>query len=340
MTKIFTNWKFFAGIIISLFFMYLSFHKVAFGKMLDAFSHSNFWYLVPAVIIFFLSVWLRAFRWKFLLEPIARVETKILFSSLTIGYMANTFLPAHLGEFLRAIILSKKRPVAVGSAFSTIVTERIIDVFTLLFLMAVAIIIFPFPAIVRKSGYVTFAAIVILLILLLLLKRYRTAGVAVLNKMARPLPHSIHSKMEQLINSFLDGIVGLKSWSHYLIVIVLSILIWACYAFIFQLAFYAFDFVHLYSLPWYAMLILLVITTISVLIPSSPGYVGTYHFLCQFSLSLFSVPKDPALSYAFVVHGINFLPVLILGLILFSAEEMSLRNIQPQAILNTTKEKV
>ena len=296
--------------------------------MLSAFSHSNFWYFIPALFLMFFSHWLRAVRWRFLLQPIARIDTGVLFSSLLIGYMANTFLPAHLGEFLRAMILSKKRPVPAGSVFGTIVTERIIDVFTLLLLMVVSIVIFPFPEIVRKSGYVTFAGIMVLFVFLLMIKRYRTAGLSVVGKVTGFLPHSVQSKLTHLIQSFLDGIVGLKSWSHYVIVTVLSILIWTCYVFIFQLAFYAFDFVNLYSLPWYASLVLLVITTISILIPSSPGYVGTYHFLCQFALGLFSVPESPALSYAFVVHGINFIPILIVGLILYSAQNIRVGNLK------------
>ena len=108
----------------------------------------------------------------------------------------------------------------------------------------------------------------------------------------------------------------------------LSIAIWFCYGMAFQMGFYAFDFVRIYALPWMAALVLLVITTISVLVPSSPGYVGTYHYLCQLSLGLFAVPESPALTFAFVLHGINFLPILIVGLILISAEGMSVKSLQ------------
>jgi hypothetical protein len=109
--------------------------------------------------------------------------------------------------------------------------------------------------------------------------------------------------------------------------------IWACYAYIFQLLFHAFGFVADYSLPWSASLVLLVITTFSVLIPSSPGYVGTYHYLCVYTLGLFPtpVPESEALSFAFLAHGINFLPILIVGLFLISAAGMSVKNLQRQA---------
>ncbi|UCF56034.1 MAG: flippase-like domain-containing protein, partial [Deltaproteobacteria bacterium] len=60
----------------------------------------------------------------------------------------------------------------------------------------------------------------------------------------------------------------------------------------------------------------------SVVVPSSPGYVGTYHFLCQVSLGMFGVPVSPALSFAAVVHAVNFLPVLAVALLFASYEGM------------------
>ena len=73
-----------------------------------------------------------------------------------------------------------------------------------------------------------------------------------------------------------------------------------------------------------ASLILLVITTIAVVVPSSPGYVGTYHYLCQITLALFGIPAGPALSFAAVVHGVNFIPVLVAGLFFAQHEGMAI----------------
>jgi len=63
-------------------------------------------------------------------------------------------------------------------------------------------------------------------------------------------------------------------------------------------------------------------------VPSSPGYVGTYHWLCQVSLAMFGVPAGPALSFAILTHGVNFLPVLIAGLILASYEGVEIFKVQ------------
>lgn len=323
-----THLKLFFGLLLGAVFMYFAFRKVNFSQMGDAFKQANYWYLLLAVFFIFFSHWMRAVRWHYLMAPIQKIKIKHLLSALIIGYMANTFTPAHLGEFLRAYVLSKKSQVRTSSIFGTIVIERIIDVITLLFLMALTFVVFPFPDWVSTSGYLMFVGVLILLILLIVMKKHSDAFLRILNKILRPLPEKISlkisSKVGGLLHSFLDGVVGLKNWRHYVITAVLSLLIWGCYGAILQVHLYAFDFVSQYDLPWTATLVVLVITTISVIVPSSPGYVGTYHWLCQLSLGLFAVPKSEALTLAFVLHGINFIPVLIVGLILAGVEGVSL----------------
>ena len=331
MKKLFADWKVIAGILLSIFFLYIAFSHVQFKLMWEAFKSANYWYIIPAVLLMFLSHWWRSVRWRFLMEPVQYVETRVLFSALLVGYMANTFLPAHLGEFLRAYMVGKKRSVSSSAVFATIVVERLIDVFTLLVLMALTIIVFPFPDWVKTSGYLSLVGVFVLFGMLVLMKRNREKTLELISKIMKPFPDKWSQKLHHLVYSFLDGIVPLKRKSDYFWVTVLSILIWACYMFIFQVSFYAFNFINLYHLPWTAALVLLVITTISVLVPSSPGYVGTYHYLCQLSLGLFAVPESPALTFAFVVHGINFLPILIVGLIILSKEGMNIKSLQSQS---------
>jgi uncharacterized protein (TIRG00374 family) len=325
--RIARHWKAVAGTLLSLLFIYLAFRKVDFGQMATAFAGADYRLVAPVLAVIFLGLLLRAWRWQFLLAPMRSVPLPALFSSLAIGYMANTVLPAHLGEFARACHARGKSAMSASAIFATIVIERLIDIFTLLILMGLALAVFPFPAWVRKSGVIMLFLVVALFALLLLLKRHRGRALAACRRLTAFLPAALAGKLNQLLEKFLDGIVALKAASHYLMVGLLSVAIWACYALTFQLLFYAFDFVRIYHLPWTAALVALVITTISVVVPSSPGYVGTYHFLCQVSLGLFAVPKGPALSYAFVLHACNIFPVFFLGLFILSREKISLASL-------------
>ncbi len=315
------------GILVGVFFAFLAVRKVDFAQMSQAFETANYWYLLLTLPILFFSHFLRALRWRYLLDPVKRLDIGSLFSSLIIGYMANVLMPAHLGEILRAYVLSKKRRIAASSAFATIVMERIIDVFALLALMVLTIFIYPFPSWVKKSGYFMFAGTLGLLVFLVLLKKSSSQMQGVLAFFSRPFSQRFQQRIGDVLERFVSGIVPLKRRSDYAVVAVLSVLIWVCYGFIFYFCLLAFDFVRTYHLPWSASLVLLVVTTIGVVIPSSPGYVGTYHYLCQVSLALFDVPAGPALSFATVVHGVNFLPVLAVGFVLSYFEGMALSRI-------------
>jgi uncharacterized protein (TIRG00374 family) len=318
------------GILIAIFFIFLAVRKVDFIQMLKAFEMANYWYLVPTLPILMFSHLLRAFRWRYLLDPIKRLDTESLFSSLIIGYMANLLMPAHLGEMLRAYILSKKRGIAGSATFATIVMERVIDVFSLLALMVLTVLIYPFPAWLKKSGYILFAGTLGSFMLLILIKKMNPETLSILDIALRPFPRRLQQKTQNVLEGFKSGIVPLKSWADYSAVSLLSIVIWVCYGLVFYFSLNAFDFIRTYHLPWSTSLILLVMTTIGIVIPSSPGYVGTFHYLCQISLALFGIPVGPALSFATVVHGTIFLPVLVLGLILSYFEGVTLSNILQQ----------
>jgi glycosyltransferase 2 family protein len=316
--------KLFIGILISLFFMALAFRKVDFGQMWTSLKTANYLYFLPAIAIVFLSHLLRAFRWRYLLDPIRRLDISSLFSSLIIGYAANVVTPAHLGEVLRSYVLSKKRELPMSAILATVVMERIIDVFSLLSLMVVAIFIHPFPEWVVRSGYIMFAATLGLLFLLVLLKNSQSFTRMFLGLVRRILPDRIAYRIGIMTGRFISGIVPLRKWHDYITVTFLSMAIWACYGLVFQVSLHAFGFVEAFRLGWDVSLILLVITCIAVVVPSSPGYVGPYHYLCQIALAMFAVPAGPALSYATVVHAISFLPVLLVGLPLANYEGMSL----------------
>ena len=309
------NWKLWVGLLVGALCLYLAFRKVDFGQMWVSLKSANYWVLLPAALIVFFSHFLRAFRWRYLLDPVKRVNTPSLFSALIIGYGANMIVPAHLGEFLRAYVLSQKHKIPMGSVLATIVMERIIDVFSLLVLMFLAVLIYPFPDWVVKSGYIMFAAALGLFVFLVFYKKSSDRADILLHIILRPVPERIGSRIRRSTERFFSGILPLKRRGDYVAVVLLSVCIWICYGFVFHVCFQAFDFIEAFRLPWYAGLILLVITTISVVVPSSPGYVGPYHYLCQVSLAMFAVPESPALSYAAVVHGVNFLPVLALALL-------------------------
>ena len=315
--------KLVVGIAISGLFLYLAFGKIDFNQMKESFQQANYWLLIPAALMTFIAHWIRAYRWQFFLKSIKKVPVKRLFSATLIGYMGNTILPAHLGELFRANVIGNNEKISTSSTLATLVIERIIDVFSLLVIMVVSLLIYPFPSWVTKSGYIMFVLTIGLFLFLVLLKRQNQRTINLLHKGLSILPKSIAAKIEALILAFLDGINGMKRRRDYGIVFGLSLFIWFFYWANLHLVMISFNLTQNYDVNLVSSLVLLVITTIAVVVPSSPGYVGTYHYLCQLSLELFGVPRSVGLSIAFVAHGVSILPTALIGMVLAWKEGIS-----------------
>ena len=316
------------GLSVSVFFLYLAFRRIDPNKMGQALGAVRYPFLLIALLLLFLSHWLRAKRHRYFLEPIKPISTGSLFSALMVGYMANTLLPAHLGELVRAVLIGQKERIPKVSVLATIAVERIVDVFCLLILMGMTFIAYPFPEEIRLSGYLTFVFAAVLGAFFLFLKKRPDKALSLVEAVSRPLSKKISDKLVELLGSFRDGLVPLQQPWHYAIVALLSVLVWACYAGLFFVTLYAFDFVETYHLPWSASLVVLVITTVSIVVPSSPGYVGTYHWLCMVALRLFGVSESPALSFAIVAHAISVLPVSLVGGVLAWKEGISISKVE------------
>jgi uncharacterized membrane protein YbhN (UPF0104 family) len=168
------------------------------------------------------------------------------------------------------------------------------------------------------------------------MKIYTNATLNFVLIVLKPFPQSIKDRIESLTQSFLDGLKPMKSRFDYGIIFWLSIMIWLCYWAVIYINFYTFNLVTEYHLNITAGLVLLVITTISVVVPSSPGYIGTYHWLCQISLALFHVPRAIGLTYAIVVHAMNFFPLFLVGFVFAWREGIRLTKVQKQENFDPT----
>ena len=105
---------------------------------------------------------------------------------------------------------------------------------------------------------------------------------------------------------------------------VLSLLVWIPNILVIWLLFVSFGF----SLPVYAPIVLFVILTIGIMIPSAPGFVGTIQYCCVLGLGLFSIPDSQALSYSIVYHAGVFIPLTGAGLVCLLIEGISFSDLK------------
>ena len=122
----------YAGYLISIVLVYLAFRKVQFAALWNSISEANYWWVLVNVAFVMAMMYYRAYRWKFMVDPIKKVGMSKLFSSTMIGFMASNVLPLRLGEFVRAWSLGRIADMSRSAVLATIVIERIFDSFALL----------------------------------------------------------------------------------------------------------------------------------------------------------------------------------------------------------------
>jgi uncharacterized protein (TIRG00374 family) len=243
-----------------------------------------------------------------------------------VGYMMNNVLP-RAGELARPYTIGKLETISGGAAFGTIVFERIMDTVTFLLLVVAMPLVYHGP--LRESfpwlteAGVMIALVVFPLIVLLVTLMYRRDWTDTILRVAmRILPKKFSARMDRLVHNFLDGFLFLKHPSNFLIIIVLSILIWFLYAVQMYLALFAFGIQGVVGLG--GAIVLLAISSIGVAMPT-PGATGTYHaFTSQTLISLFGIDGAVSLSYATVTHAVNFIAVTVIGVYFFLKDNISI----------------
>jgi len=122
---------------------------------------------------------------------------------------------------------------------------------------------------------------------------------------------------------FISGILIPSRPREIAAVVVSSLFIWACAIWPVDLVLRSFGVV----LPFTASMFIMVFLVFAVMVPASPGFVGTYHFACVTALSAFELRSEKALSIALVTHGISFFPVIVAGLYCLWRDKLSLKNL-------------
>lgn len=328
-TKI--NLKFWLGITVSVFFMVLLLRKIDFNLLWSALVRVDYRYILLAVVCTFISYFLRAVRWHYLLIPEKRIPLSSLYPATIIGYMANNLLPARLGEFVRAFVLAQREGLQAPAVFASLVIDRLFDGFTVMLILLFTLFTMQLPqgmseaeTILRTGGAVTFALYAATVVFLFLLKRHTIRTLAWTGVLLKPFPQQLSDRIIPLLGSFIGGIRMSSKGGHIAAVMVSSLSVWLFCVIPVDLVLQGFG-IHL---PISAAMFILVLLVFAVMVPASPGYIGTYHYACFKGLSAFGIPESTAVSIALVLHGSSFFPVILAGFYHLWQSKMSLRGLR------------
>jgi len=315
------------GIAVSALLLYLAARNVRLAEILPLLGQVNYFFLALAGACALLAVWLRAWRWRYLIPNSQSMKTVNLFSATMIGFMGNNLLPLRIGDLARVYIAAKKENIAASAMLATVVIERLLDVFAILAMLSVIFFHMPLPRWIA-NGFLIMLALGGAAWLALFLMRSRADLLCAW--LARFLPSRYAGQITGLVQSFLEGLAAMKSSKNLILAVMLSIPIWTAYA----LGTYAALKACAIDAPFSASWVVLAFVGIGVSLPSAPGFFGTFQFFTVAALALYAVDHQQAFGFSLLHHMAQYIPVTLFGWILLIKEQMSLGDL---AAIKTSK---
>jgi uncharacterized protein (TIRG00374 family) len=133
--------KFLAFLLVGLFLLWLAFRGINFDNLGKGLRKANYVWLIPALLFATFAYISRARRWTILINPLGyKPSFKNSFYAMMTGYLANIALP-RIGEISKCVALGKKENIPVDQLIGTVVIERTIDFFSLMFIMVLMLFI-------------------------------------------------------------------------------------------------------------------------------------------------------------------------------------------------------
>ena len=316
------------GIAVSILALLVLLRGIQYAEVLETLKSARLGYLALAMVWLLASFLVMAFRWKYLLLPIKSVRVGPLLSTIIVGYFFNSILPARAGEVVRAYLLARREDCSAATIFATVVLEKVLDGLCVLLFLAFSLLLIPAPLWVRSIAYLAGLIFLGCLVVLLGLAYWREPALGLLAAMLRPLG-PVQKRVSGLAGSFAEGLETLRHPRAAVMAVLLSPLVWANVALMFTCGLLSFD-IHL-SLG--AVLFVTALVNLGLVVPASPGYLGTYQLLSVAALGVFGIDRNLGLAFALLFHACQLLFNTVLGLALFWRESLALNVTPGRALL-------
>ncbi len=302
-----------AGLAVTALCTYLAVRGVKLDDAMDALRASDLRWLVPTSIVLGLALWLRVLRWWVLFDATSRPPLRAVGHAAFVGYFFNNILPARAGEAARILALYAKARTPRAETVGTVVIERVFDLLALLLLLFASYPLLPEISWLRAAALLGVALVTVLVALITVLVRYDDRAVRWLLSPLRRLPAAgAAERVEAAVVNATRGLVALRDPRVALRGMALTVASWLMLALSFWILMAAFD-LHL---PVVAGMLVVVAINLSLVLPSSPAALGVFEAATVVALRAFDVPQAEALSYALVLHLLNFVPFVIIGAVL------------------------
>ena len=283
-----------------------------FQQVSTSFRDMDYGWMAFSLVFGVLGHLFRGWRWSLTLEPLGEYpkQSNCVYA-IFVSYAANLVVP-RIGEVSRCGILLKYDGVSFSKSLGTVVTERLIDTLCVLLITAATVLLQSgaFAAFFERTGtraesfshlfsstnfFITLGCLFALCVF----------GFLLLRKLA------VFSKMKGIFQNIWKGCMSLRDVKNLPLFIFYTVGIWVCYYFQFYVSFFAFDFSA--DLGWMAGLVMFVVGSIAVVVPT-PNGAGPWHFAIITMMMMYGICKDDAGIFALLVHAIQTFLLILLGI--------------------------
>lgn len=299
------------GLVISATFVWLLSRQVHARELNQAFRNADATWLVLALASFAAGYVLRIQRWRLLLGTPA-LRWRDCAGPFLAGFALNNLLPLRAGDVVRTTAFTRTLSRPAAAILATLVIERLLDLASLLLLLALATWVFlPSAGLWGPlTAAVSFAAATAIALVLALPGIWRVVLAPVIDWVRRGAP-SAARQLTDATQQGLSRLEGVAQRGTLTRVAGLSGLSWAAEGVTFWCTARAIAGVAVPSAAWYA----LPVSTLSTLLPGAPGHLGTFDYFGAQAMTQFGNTPATAVAYMLLLHVLLWLPPTIVGLV-------------------------
>jgi glycosyltransferase 2 family protein len=312
------GWRGILGVVISVALLWWTLRGESFSEIWSVLRDSNLALFVLSAVVATMTFPIRAWRWRYILEPTAgTLPFGPLWRATAIGMMVNNVSPARAGELARAFVLARETGrVRFTAALASLVVDRVFDAVVVLLILLIVVLMPAFPegAIVgtMSVGRVLMLGAALAIAVMLVLIFFASYPDKLVRIWERILGHRaprLMARGRDILETFGAGLKVLRDPRRSLIVFVLAVAGWLVNGASFWIAFNAVGI----EAPFSAALFLQSLLAMAVAIPSAPGFFGLFEAATKIALGVYLIEDTLAVSYALGYHILGFLPITLIG---------------------------
>lgn len=319
--------KRFWGTLLALLFLLWCLYDLDLREVGIIVKRLRYIWLIWAMVVVVGVLWVRSARWRVLINPMKAISGARMFSIYAVGQLANLVFPALTGQAVRVLILHRAEGVTKTGAASTVVLEALLDGLSLVLFMMGASAALVLPEWLERGERWGIIVILGLLAVVFLTVQFRDKVGSTLQRLEARLPRPVYVRVDRIWSNLSEGLAALRSLKHLTLAFFCSVASWLGNLAVISLLLFAFGL----TLPAGAALVLMIVNTMLLVVPITPGNIGTYQVACVLGLSLFGVPKTDAVSYGLVLQAASFLPIAAVGTYHYLRSPWSLSDSQREA---------